>query len=170
MTDSFFNGSISYQGNVYENMNWYYNLVTDEIITQNYAQNAWITLSTQKIEFFKTVNHLFFNLSANKSNGLPKDGYYEQMYPGEPGFYVRREKRFVTSTASEENKYVEDEYYFVRIKNVYFPVASKKELMDLFRDEEDSLKKYIHANKLNFKKALESSLMLTTIYYSRLKH
>ena len=46
----------------------------------------------------------------------------------------------------------------------------KSGLLNEFSDQEDELKKYIRTNKLNFKKDLENSMVLTTIYYSQLKH
>ena len=49
-------------------------------------------------------------------------------------------------------------------------VDSKKELLELLNDQQDLLKKYIRTNKFKFKKDLESSLVHTTIYYSRIKH
>ena len=45
----------------------------------------------------------------------------------------------------------------------------KNALLGLLKDKEDVLKKYIRTHKLNFKKHLESSLVLTTIYYSSLR-
>jgi hypothetical protein len=49
-------------------------------------------------------------------------------------------------------------------------MQDKNSLLDVLKDQKDVLKKYIRANKLNFKKNTETSLLLTTIYYSQLKH
>ena len=163
-------GSISYQGEIYPHQNFYYNLVSDELITNNYANNALIVLSIDKIDSFTVQTHVFVPLPAGKSRGLEKDGYYDKLLPGEPGLYCRREKRLVTGTGSEEAKYTQYNYYFIRLKNVFYSVEGKSELLEILKDQKDVLKKYIRSNKLNFKKDLENSLVLTTIYYSQPKH
>ncbi len=163
-------GSIYYQGTGYPARKLYYDLVSDEIVISNYPQNALIALSAEKADSFRIDNHLFVYLPAVKSNGLPRDGYYEQLYSGEPGFFARREKKLVTGSGSEEIKYVQYNSYYVRKNQVYYSVESKSSLLEQFRDKEEEIKKYIRSNKLNFKKDPEKAMVLATIYYSQLKH
>jgi hypothetical protein len=169
-SDSMQTGSVSYQGTVYPRPGLFYNMVTDEIVTPNYEHNALITLAAEKIDSFTIGTHTFIRLTAGKSNGLVRDGFYEQMYSGEPGFYIRREKKLDMGSSLIEPKYIQLNYFFIRIKNVYYAVDGKNSLLELFKDREDALKKYIRTHKLNFKKHPESSLLLTTIYYSTLRH
>jgi hypothetical protein len=169
-SDNLLTGSVSYQGTIYPNQNVYYDIVSDELITNNYSHNAFVVLSAEKVDSFVIQHHVFVPLSSNKINHLDKDGYYDQLYAGEPGVYARREKRLVVGSGSEETKYVQHDDYFIKIKNVFYTVDGKSELLDILKDQEDVLKKYIRTNKINFKKDLESSLVLTTIYYSQLKH
>jgi hypothetical protein len=169
-SDSMVAGSVSYQGTIYPDMNLFYNMVSDAIVCNNYLQNALISLASEKVDSFTIGTHVFIRLTADKSNGLIKEGFYEQMYSGEPAFYIRREKRLDLGTGTVEPKYIQFNYYFIEIKNVYYAVDSKKSLLELLKDEQDVLKKYIRTHKLNFKKHLESSLVLTTIYYSKLRH
>ena len=168
-SDSMLTGSISYQGILYTDLSLFYNLVSDEPVIRNYAQNTFITLSPQKVDSFTIGGHFFLKLTLKSYTGLPVDGFYEQLYSGEPGFYVRREKKLVVGTGSEETKYIQYNSFFVRMKNNFYSVDGKNALLDLLRDQKDPLKKYIRASKLNFKKNLESSLLKATIYYSRLK-
>ena len=168
-SDSMVAGSVSYQGTKYQNQNFFYNMVSDELVINNFEHNALITLATEKIDSFSIGDHVFVRLESKNSNGLTKDGFYDLMYFGEPGFYVRREKRLDMGSGGAEPKYAQFNYYFVKIKNAYYAVDSKKSLLALLNDKEDVLKKYIRAHKLNFKKHLESSLVLTTIYYSSLR-
>jgi hypothetical protein len=163
-------GTIYYQGTAYPNQNIYYDLVLDQLITGNYTHNASITLAIEKVDSFALENHVFVPLFSGKISHLEKEGYYDQLYAGEPGLYAKREKRLVVGTGSEENRYIQHDDYFIRMKNVFYAVSSKGELLDIFKDQEDALKKYIRTNKLNFKKDLENSLVLATIYYSQLKH
>jgi hypothetical protein len=169
-SDSLLTGSISYQGFLYMNQNLYYNLVSDELIIKNYLHNAFITLSPEKVDSFTIGTHAFLQIKSNAANRLITGGYYEQLSSGDPAVYARREKRLASGTGSEEAKYIQYNYYFIKLKNVFYAVEGKKSLLDILKDQEDVLKKYIRTNKLNFKKNLESSLVLTVNYYSQLKH
>jgi hypothetical protein len=169
-SDNLLVGSVSYQGTIYPDKNVYYNIVDDELITNNYLNNAFIVLAPEKVDSFVIQQHVFVPLISDKYNHLEKDGYYDQLYSGEPGLYAKREKRLVVGSGSEETKYIQHDDYFIKLKNVFYAVDGKSELLDVLKDQADVLKKYIRTNKLNFKKDLESSLVLTTIYYSQLKH
>jgi hypothetical protein len=169
-SDNLLVGSVSYQEMIYPNQKVYYNIVSDELITNNFSNNAFIVLSQEKVDSFVIQQHVFVPLFSDKSNHLEKDGYYDQLYAGEPGLYAKREKRLVVGSGSEETRYIQHDDYFVKLKNVFYAVDGKSELLDILKDQQDVLKKYIRTNKLNFKKDLESSLVLTTIYYSQLKH
>jgi hypothetical protein len=148
----------------------YYNIVSDELVTNNYPHNAFITLSPEKVDSFIILQHVFVPLASDKFNHLEKDGYYDQLFAGEPGVYAKREKRLVVGSGSEETKYIQHDSYFIRLNNVYYEAGGKSDLLNVLKDQKDVLKKYIRTNKLNFKKDLESSLVLATVYYSQLKH
>lgn len=171
-SDSIRMGSINYQGNLYNGKNLFYNLITDEIIIPDYTGNALITLARGKVNFFTVGKHRFLEMINEQTDGLQTDGFYEELFSGEPGLYVRREKRLDAGTGSEEAKYIQYNVYYLRKDNKYYVVDSKNSLLEQLKDEENLLKKYIRANKLKFKikKDLESSLVLTTMYYSGLKH
>jgi hypothetical protein len=169
-SDNMLTGSLSYQGEIYKNRNLYYNLVYDQLITDNYPRNALITLSPEKVDSFMIGEHIFIPLTINGSPGLEKDGYYDRLVTGQPSLYARREKRLVVGTGSEETRYIQYNSYFIEINNSFHPVDGKTALIDLFKDKEDLVKKYIHANKLNFRKDLEYALIQSTIYYSQLKN
>jgi hypothetical protein len=168
-SDNMLSGSIYYQGVEYLQRNLYYDLVSDEIISNNFPHNAQITLSPEKADSFRIGTRVFIQLYSNKLNGLSRDGYYEQLYSGEPGVFAKREKKLVSGTGSDETKYIQYNSYYIKVKNVFYEIEGKNTLLDLLKDKQDDLKKYIRTNKLNFKKNLESSVVLTTIYYSQLK-
>jgi hypothetical protein len=169
-SDSMMKGTVAYQGNPYTDLNLYYNLVSDELIIHNYSQNSFISLAYGKVDSFTIGTHVFLDLTSKKWAGLPTDGFYEQLFAGEPSLFVRREKRLVIGTGSEETKYIQYNHFFIKMNNTFFAVDDRNALLDLLKDQKDLLKRYIRTNKLKFKKDLESSLVLTTIYYSRLKH
>ena len=171
-SENMLDGSVSYQGIIYKDAKLSYDLVTDELITNNFTHDAQIVLAPLKTDSFRIGNHIFIRLSSEKNNGLPRDGYYEQLYSGIPGLYAKREKKLESGSGSEEAKYVQynSNSYYIKMDTVYYNVDGKSSLLDVLKDKASELKKYIRSNKLNFKKNLESSLVLSTVYYSQLKH
>ena len=169
-SDSMLAGIISYQGVNYPAKPLQYNLVSQELIIQNYPKNTFMVLSPEKVDSFIVFSHVFVSLSATKYSGMIKSGYYDCIFPGDPGVYVRREKRLVTPANGEELRYLQYDNYFILLKNIFYAVDDKSALLDLFKDQKDQLKKYIRTQKLDFKKNKETALVLLTKYYSRLSH
>jgi hypothetical protein len=167
--DSMLWGTIYYQGSMYPPIKLYYNLVSDDLIIYDFSGGALINLSSEKVDSFSIGQHLFIRLFGTNSNGLTAGGYYEQLVAGEPALYARRVKTLKDVTGSEESKYVQTDYYFVRMNSVYYEVRSKNSILDLFKDKYDPMKTFIHSNKLDFKKNAEQALAESTIYYFRLK-
>src|ERR1700750_2461284 len=72
-SDNLVVGSVYYQGTVYPTQNMYYNIVSDELIINNFTDNAFIVLSPQKVDSFVIGHHVFVPLVSGKSNHLEKD-------------------------------------------------------------------------------------------------
>jgi hypothetical protein len=160
-------GTITYQGTRYAPVKLYYDLVSDIVITSNYEHDDLLTLDSDKIDSFSIGSHNFVRLP--KSKGLPKNGFYEQLYAGDPGLYIRREKKFYFGTGNQESRYVERNNYFILYSNIFYKSDSKAEMFTLFSDQGERLKKYIHSNKVDFKDDYESALLRCVIFYAGLK-
>ena len=170
-SENMLSGNVIYQGNLYSDIELYYDLVSDALVIKNYAKNSLVTLSPDKIDSFQIGNHIFYPLAIQSSNGSTgQNSYYEQLLPGNPGFFVKRTKVLFVPSGADDIKYVQYDNYFIRLNNVYYKIEGENALLEVLKDREDALKKYIRSNKLNFKKRPESSMVLTTKYYSLLKH
>ena len=162
-------GYISYQGTLYTNVHLEYDLTSDLVVVVNYLHDDMFSLASDKIDSFSIGSHVFIHFT-NKSNGLPEKGFYEQLCTGDPGLYVRREKKFHFGIGNQVNRYVENNSYYIRVNNNFYKTDGKAGLLNIFSDQREAMKKYIRSNRLDFKKDLESALLLSTLYYSRLKH
>ena len=168
--DSMFLGTITYMGTPYIEKKFFYDLVADQLIIYNYTHDALLRLYSEKVDSFSIGTHHFIYLRSDKSNGLPNDGFYEKLLSGNPSLYVKRRKLLSTATGSEDQKYILKTNYYIEKNSVYYLVDSKKTLMEIFDDQHDALNKFIRSNKLDYKKDLENALLLSTIYYSRIKN
>ena len=164
-------GRVSYQGVVYPEMDLLYDLQNDELITRNFSKTGMITLSKQKIDSFTLGSHHFILLSPEKGNATLKfSGFYEQLVYGRVSVFEKREKHLSTPSGYEDPKFLEYSSYYLLMNEKIFPVENEHDLLDLLADRRDALKKYIHENKLNFKKRFGDALTNTVTYYCLLKH
>jgi hypothetical protein len=161
-------GTLSYQGIVYSPVNLHYDLVDDQVVSTSYFHDDLVMLYPDLVDSFSIGSHIFINLM--KLNGLPEKGFYERLLAGEPGLFVRREKKFRYGTGHQESRYAEINNYFILIKDHFYPSDSKKEMLELFNDQSEALNKFIRTHKINFKEDFESALLRCVIYYSGLKH
>ncbi len=169
LSDIMRTGSVTYQGTWYGPLKLYYDLTTDELVLSNYLHDDIVTLSSDKIDSFSVGSHVFVNF-RNKENGLPKKGFYEVLYAGDPGVYVRREKKFYFGTGYQVNRYAEFNSYFIRNNGVFYKVEGKSDMLEVFNDQRDAMKSYIHSSKPDFKSKPELAYRLCTEHYSHLKH
>jgi hypothetical protein len=161
-------GTITYQGVKYTLQKFYYDLTKDAVVIFNYDHDVLILPDQEKIDSFSIGRHLFVRIG--KLPGLPVNGFYEELYAGDPGLYARREKKFYYGAGFQDNRYVEKNEYFIRIKDVFYKCGKKSDMLTIFSDQADALKKYIRIKKIRFKDDFESALLECTIYYAGLKH
>ena len=167
-SDSLIPATISYQGLNYPPRPVLYDLGSDQLIIQNFPQNMLVGMSPEKVDSFSIQSHVFIHLPINKYKGLVKAGYYDCVLTGDPGVFVRREKRLIVPSSAEEIRWVQYDYYYILYKNTIYAVTGKSDLLDLFNDRKDQLRKYIRSQKLDFKKNTEAALVMITNYYSHL--
>ncbi len=170
-SDSLLTGNIYYDGQLYQNINMHYDLVTDEVIINDYTQNFPIMLVSEKINYFSVLNHLFINIiTDNNEASFMKTGFYDEILSGKISLLAKREKQLQLSANAADNdaKYSQYNYYFIEINNTLKPIEGEHSILDLLIDKRDQLKKYIRSNKINFKKDLENSLIKTVKYYNQL--
>ncbi len=170
-SDSMLTGSVSYNGLTYPDLSLYYDLVSDELITYNYAHDALIMISKENVDSFSIDGHLFIRFIAGRANEAAiQDGYYEQLSRNEPAVYVRREKKLPSPSGYEDPKYKLYNTYYLKINNIFYGVDGKTQLLDLLKDHKDAVKSFIRTNKLNFKKRFEEAIVRVSIFYSQLKN
>ncbi|HLA59809.1 MAG TPA: hypothetical protein VK622_13640 [Puia sp.] len=160
-------GTITFQGTRYAPVNLYYDLTSDAVVTVNYLHDDLISLDPDKIDSFTIGRHLFIHL--DKLNGLPGKGFYDQLYAGDPGLYVRRAKKFRFGTGNQESRYVEKNDYYIQAHNIFYKCENKSDMLTILGDQAEALKKYIHNNKIDFKEDFESALLSCVTYYAGLK-
>jgi len=171
--DSLLPGSVFYDGRLYENIPLHYDMVTDEVIISNYAQNNEIKLVSEKLLYFSVDQHLFVRITADSATpGFIKTGYYEKLYDGKMMVLAHRQKLSRTAGTASDNEIRYNEYndYFVFLNNTFFRAGDKADFLSIAGDKKDAIRKYIKDNKLKFKKKREADMVSVAEYYSQLNN
>jgi hypothetical protein len=164
------NGWIIYDHERYDNTPLLYNISSDKIVAEHYA-GAFIDLIATKVTAFHLHNHTFkrFIRSDDKRGGIT-EGFYDVMYDGKVKIVARRTKKFtqVVHLHEYENSFEERNHYYVVRDQSFFPIRSKKSMLEVLGDQKQALKQFARANKLSFKKAREQSMVKLAAYYDTL--
>lgn len=156
-------GSVFYDGEVYENIPLLYDLSTDNLITEHYSSRQKIELIDSKIESFRLQKYHFVHLRDDRL----RKGFYELVYDGTTKVYMRRQKALQQSLAGTEIRrtFEEKELYYIFKQGNYYSVKNKKSVLGVLKEQKSELNKFIGKNHIRFKQNREKSIAQVAEYY-----
>ncbi len=167
------NGSINYDGTLYNEVPLVYDIFRDEVITNRYKENYRIKLVNEKIGYFFLSGHEFIRIVKDSNNStVPETGFYDRLYNGKVTALSRRVKKMgdtVTSSGTVTH-YFEADQYFIKKEGIYYPVHNKKTTLSVFRDRKKDVQKLLRKNKIKFKQDHEAWIVKAAEYYDQLKN
>ncbi len=168
-----FEGSVFYDGNLYEHVKMQYDLTKDQLVAEGPTPDIYISLLPERVEYFILNQHTFIHFLPDKTTAaFMPSGYYEKLTTGKVILFAKREKKFQLSLNPEDksSSHIQYNHYFLQNGTGYYIIKDKKNLLQLLNDEKDQLKKYIRDNKINFKREYEKSIISLVRYYLQLKN
>ncbi len=66
--------------------------------------------------------------------------------------------------------YIEFDYYFIYSGNNIYKVNNEKSVLDVFKKRRTELRKFISANKIDFRKDFEQALVKTAQYFDEFEN
>ena len=169
--DQMQNGDIFYDGILYKNIPLLYDIVRQEVVTNNYNKSGQIKLLNQKIKYFKLQGHTFRNFSlVEGSDENITSTIYDEVFEGKASVLARRIKHIKNGLKAEDpTSFVEEDEYYIRNEKNLYAISGKSSVLEAFHNKKESIKIFIRKNKFRFKKNLETELVNTAAYYSTLK-
>jgi hypothetical protein len=167
------NGSVLYDDVLYTDVPLTYDIYYDEVIINRYNQNYRIKLINDKVGYFSFAGHSFVRIVQDSTTGpLPGTGYYDRLYNGNVVVLAKRKKKFeeTINNGSAATQYVEDDRYFIKKSNVYYPVSNKQSILRVFKDKKKDIQKLLKKNKIKFKPNPEFGIVKAAQYYDQLKN
>jgi hypothetical protein len=167
----FLSGSLSINGNRFDNLKIRYDIFDDEIMTPaNFG--AIIQLNKEMVDSFSILydNKTYRFIKSNDNSGKGFSGYVNVIYKGVSALYVKYRKE-ITSQDIQSN------YMFVQSSEIYFVnngisrlVRSKRDLLSLLSEDKVQIKSFIKKNKLKVSIKNPESFAPVLDYYDSLVH
>jgi len=136
--DEFNLGDISFEGQIYSNVNLKYDILVDQVIYKQNgsSENVPINLITDKVDYFFIKNKKFVNLKE-ESVKFPSiiKGIYEETYIGDNvSLYIKHTKEKVKSFQADIIYYnfIYKIGYILKYNNYFYKVETEKDFKKIF--------------------------------------
>jgi hypothetical protein len=167
-------GTISYHGIRYRDVPILYDIVYDQVIIGDYYHIFKIILTGQLIDRFTIEGHSFIRLTDSITPGMPKVGFYEELYAGRVTLIKKETKQIQEdlNDGDRAQRFIEgtDSSYWLRMGNVYYPVNHNKSLLATLKDKKKELRRFIRSNNLSMRKDRENTLIKVAAWYDSSPH
>lgn len=167
-------GMVAYDKIIYNDVYLYYDLVTGQVVINDFYDVFKIALIGQLVDSFSIENHFFIRLRDSLNPTQPRNGFYERLYSGHIQL-LKKEKKTIEEDLYSSNvvqRFIHgaDSAYYLKIGNVYHPVNNKRSLQNLLQDRKKDLRKFIRTQQLSMRKDRENTLIKVTAWYDTLPH
>lgn len=161
-------GTVTYDGVTYENIRLLYDLVDDVVVVPHIDSVYRMQLQSIKISRFSIPNHTFVRIVRDSTHNVGlRTGFYDQLYDGRSKVLARRVKTIKTELVQNavKEEYLSDNYYYIGKNGLFYPVKSKRSVLNLFADQKKNLRKYLRENRIKFGKNREAAIVKLTQQY-----
>ncbi len=173
LSSEWYVGSITVNGNIFEDVFLKYNIYTDELIlkAERYrGGTVVISLNNEFVDNFRLGDRYFVNSINFKVRGLQTD-FVELLYHGNFDFFVSYVKLF---NNNYNNKTPYGNYtktlssFYIFQGGLLVSVGSKKSLLDYFELYKKEIKKFMKKHKIKYGKASYKELSVLMQYCDKL--
>jgi hypothetical protein len=166
------NGSVVYEGVLYENVPLLYDIVHDVIVVRHFNMYHKIQLLSDKVSSFNIGEHHFIRLVADSNSKVIETGFYETLYEGKLTVLKKSVKVIqpIPSMSEIKNAAYPKNYFFVEQNGNYYAITNEKSLMKLFGDKKNAVQAYLKSNKIRFKKRKQEAIAKGVAYYDQSSH
>jgi hypothetical protein len=162
-------GEIIFDGMQFQNVPMLYDIIKDQVITQDFQKIYKINLPAERIQQFTLSNHTFVHLLHDSLNGL-RSGFYDQLYNKRTALFVKREKRILQRFVDlkENDIVISESIYYIRKDGRYHTVKNRGSLFDVLKDKKKGIQQYLKKQGIKFKNEPEKAMVMALEYYDQL--
>lgn len=164
LEDDWQDGSIFYDGQLYENVPLMFDVYQNRIIVDQPKSHTKIQLITEKIKYFTISEKYFVQLES------PAAGFYQELYGGETKAYALHYKTIQEKIGEKTmiTEFVTKRKLYILKDNTYHIITSKKSALNVLKEHKSELNKLLGQEKISFKKNKEYALARMGQYFDQL--
>jgi hypothetical protein len=155
---------VRYNDTWYKNIPVLYDVHNDVMVS--ISGNNLYTMRSEKVSDVYLLEHHFIYKDADLSNNLV-GGFYDLLYGGKSAVLVKRTKK-IDESKPTETVYEDITDIYLKKGNKYYPVSSKGDVMDVFKDKKKELNLYLKDNKIKFNNDREGAVARLAGYYDQI--
>lgn len=170
ITDTLSQGSVKYDGILYDSVKLLYDELLDQLITTDITGKYLVTLLKNKTDSFFLLDHAFVHLRGPEVKGKIPEGYYVNVYSGKSDLFkkeVKIQKERVEAEGVIRSIDANTSYY-VRVGNDYRSVVSSRSLMNAFGSDKKKVDDHLRKSNLKFSKQREAYIIEAVQFYDNL--
>jgi hypothetical protein len=162
--------TLVYDGIRFDNIPLLYDDLTGVVISRD--QGYWVQLVNERVGAFTISGHHFIRIPADSlHSGMSVTGYYEVLYQEHSAVLKKTIKRIKEELSPAEGilrSIEQTDRYYIRMGKAYFPVKSRRELLNIFSDRRKQVQQFMRKKKLRYRKARAETLIQVTAWYDQL--
>jgi|GEM_PF-2902156 len=169
--DQFLPTDIFFEDFLYKNIPTRLDLVSGQLVIQDYAKRNFLELRKEKVAYFIRNQNLFVRLVPDSStNSILKEGIYEVLWDKKISLFLNRVKisGVPSGVGIQDNVFLEYDHYFLKIRGQFYPCDDMNTFIKIIPDNKEVMKEYIRTNTLNHKKDLKTNLVGLAKKYAEL--
>jgi hypothetical protein len=168
----FNNGSIRYDGYVYNDVPLMYDMHKDLVVSLFHDGYSKYSFISEKVSEFSLLGHHFLRFVQDSTGTSLNTGFYDQVYDGKLKILVKRSKELKEESSIQELKNIfrDKNRYYVKKDQQYYNVGSKKAFMKLFKERKGQLQRALKDADIIFRKEPERALVLLATSYDNLSN
>ena len=167
-TNQFVPATVYYEDQLYDSVKILYDEHLDMVIMD---VGVRLELISERLPYFSISGHNFLRIPADTVHQVISEGYYERLYDGGIQLYKKEYKEFkevLSVTDGYQAEIIEKYFYYIKKGDQFYRVKNKNGLLDVLKEKRDEVDKYLKANRLNFRRDKQNTIMKAVTYYDQL--
>ncbi|MCF8225149.1 MAG: hypothetical protein K9J30_04645 [Bacteroidales bacterium] len=171
MTESWLEGDVFIENNVYENCLLRYDLFLDQLLFLHISGGATvIALNRGYVNKFKLENKVFEYKyeSSGESKNILKEGYYQLIYRGKHELLVKYLKNRVINGGFRQDEFQLRKEFYLLINGTYHKVRNDRQLRKAMNSFEKELRQYMKQNNIHVRTSAPEQIATVLIFHEGL--
>lgn len=171
LTNTFLKGSVTFNGQRFNNLDLRYDIANDELILSIESYPV-ILMNKEMVDSFSLIfenrNYRMINAGTDTSDVLR--GYVNVLYEGPSALYVKYTKKIQPlAVDGRYDLFVGEHHIYLRKGTEILPVAGKRKLLSLLEDKKKEISRYLKNNSLRLTKKDPATFIPVLIYYDSMR-